>query len=297
MKKSLWLVLVFFVFFIILVSMVSFFSMLAENCMHMKVGDKIAFFNISFFINCCIRYLPWCAVISLIVLILYIIKHKFSIPQFIIPYFILSLSIWLLGVPGVSYLYENIQKSDPIPIPDDENLSVGYFRPDGEYLTYVTGTSDAAGEIWRRKVFLGRKDNSDDGKYADVLIESVVRAPDWATLVHEKCLILKQTCSRSLEKGYLSYLLFATMGFAVSFIIFLCRFSSWRLVNVLTVLISFFIILFANICFYDQSIVEKIPFLEKWWIPLAFNVTLCVLFGTVGIINWVRHPERNRRGK
>ena len=296
MKKSFWLVLVFFVFFLLLVLAVSFFSMLAENCIHMKVGVKTDFFNGTYFLNGCIRYLPWCAIISLLMLALYIIKHKFSIPQFIVPYYILALLVWMLVIPGCSFLYDSVQQSYPVPLPDTENLSTGYFREDGEYLTYVTGTSDASGEMWRRKVFSepAAVDGIKGDTFADSLIEKVIKAPDWGTFVHEKCLLLKKVCSSSLSLGYFSYILFATMGFALSSVIFLCKLSSWRLVNGLSVILVFALIISSNICFYDPALVGKIPFLGKWWLPLTFNVSLCVIFATVGIINWVHHPERNR---
>lgn len=297
MKKSFWLVLVFFAFFLIILSGTAFFSMIAENCMHMKVGVKLAFFNGVYFLDCAVRYMPWCAVISLLMLILYIIKHKFSVPQFIIPYFILALLIWMLVIPACSFLYNTVQKSFPISPPDTENLSAGYFRADGEYLTYVTGTADSDGEVWRRKVYPGRTDDSISGVYADSIIEESISVPYWGSYVYEKLMLLKRVCRAALERGYFSYILFATMGFALCFVIFLYRFSTWRLVNALSVMLIFTLIVIMNVHFYDDTIIEKIPFLGTWWLPLVFNVVLCVLFMTVGIINWVRHPDRNREGR
>lgn len=297
MKKSFLLVLVFFVLFLIILLGTAFFAMIAENCMHMKVGEEFAFFNGAFFINCAIRYLPWCAVISLMMLVLYIIKHKFSIPQFIVPYYILALLVWMLVIPASSFLYSSMQSDYPIPVPDSENLSAGYFRADEEYLTYVTESFDDEGETWRRKVFPGRTNAGITGLYADSIIEESISIPFWGDYVYEKCMLLKRVCSSALEKGYFSYILFATMGFALSSVIFLCRFSTWRLVNAASVMFIFTLIIIVNVHFYDTAIIAKMPFFGTWWLPLVFNIVLCVLFMTIGIINWVRHPDRNREGQ
>ena len=312
MKKSFFLVLVFFVIFLVLLLGTAFFAMLAENCAHMKVGIKSSFFNWSFFLHCAIRYLPWCAIISLMMLILYIIKHKFTVPQFVIPYFIIALLLWMLVIPGCAFWYENIQNIFPISIPDTQNLSAGYFREDKEYLTFVTGKEEDDGEIWRRKVIseqstTGTPADSENAEnayisakpmqFADSLIENAVSMPVWWSFAHEKCILLKEVCRSALANGYFAYILFATMGFALSSVIFMCRFSSWRLVNALCVIILSAIIIIANIHFYDKPIIDKIPFLGIWWLPLVFNTTICVLFMTIGIINWVRHPDLNREDR
>ncbi len=332
MKKSFWLVLVFFVFFLIILLAAAFFAMLAENCMHLEAGVKSDFFNLSFFIDSLIKYLPWCAVLSLMMLVLYIIKHKFSVLQFVIPYFILALLVWMLVIPGCAKLSSIRQGASDIsgvaeiadaeavegadaqaggevvevveevaPVlepdvvepdasePDAGTISKGYFRKEGEYLTF--------GDMWRRKVFPGRVDEETSGKYSDIIIESSISVPFWGDYVYEKCLLLNSVCRSALAKGYFSFILFATMGFALSAVIFLCRFSSWRLVNALIVMFVFALIVFANIVFYDGAFVEKIPFLGNWYVPLIFNGVLCVLFMTVGIFNWVRHPDRNREGE
>ena len=306
MKKSFWLVLVFFVFFLIILLGAAFFAMLAENCMHLEAGVKSDFFNLSYFIDSLIRYLPWCVVLSLMALVLYIIKHKFSVLQFVIPYFILALLVWMLVIPGCAKLFTIRQEASSVPVvevadvevveevvpdlePEDEVISKGYFRKEGEYLTF--------GDTWRRKVFPGRVDEETSGKYSDIIIESSISVPFWGDYVYEKCLLLNSVCRSALAKGYFSYILFATMGFALSSVIFLCRFSSWRLVNALIVMFVFAFIVFANIMFYDSSITEKIPFLGNWYVPLVFNGVLCVSFMAVGIFNWVRHPDRNREGE
>ena len=304
MKKAFFLVLIFFIIFLSILLATAFFAMLAENCAHMKVGVETDFFNFTYFYHNIVRYLPWCAIISLMMLILYIIKHQFSVPQFVVPYFILALLIWMLVIPACSIWYDNIQKEYPIPQPDAQNLSTGYFRKDGEYLTYVTGKEGENGEEWRRKVLSEQTETNtatDDTektvRFADSLIENAVTSPFLWDYAHEKCLLLKQFCHSALEKGYFSYILFATLGFALSSVIFLHRFSSWRLVNALSVIIISALIIMANIHFYDPVITNKIPFLGKWWLPLTVNSTLCVLFMTIGIINWVRHPDRNREGR
>ena len=317
MKKSFWLVLVFFIFFLIILLGAAFFAMLAENCMHLEAGVKSDFFNLSFFIDSLIKYLPWCAVLSLMMLVLYIIKHKFSVLQFVIPYFILALLVWMLVIPGCAKLFSIRQGASEVSVsevaeiadaeavegvdaqaggevvdviePDAETVSKGYFRKEGEYLTF--------GDTWRRKVFPGRVDEETSGKYSDIIIESSISVPFWGDYVYEKCLLLNSVCRSALAKGYFSYILFATMGFALSSVIFLCRFSSWRLVNALIVMFVFAFIVFANIMFYDSSITEKIPFLGNWYVPLVFNGVLCVSFMAVGIFNWVRHPDRNREGE
>jgi len=308
MKKSFFLVLVFFVIFLVLLLGAAFFTMLEENCTHMKAGINSSFFNWTFFLNSAVRYLPWCAILSLMMLILYIIKHKFTILQFIIPYYIIALLLWMLAIPGCAFLYDNVQKAFPISQPDSQDFSAGYFRKDGEFLTFVTGKEEDDGEIWRRKVFSEQTSSvsqeSDDITettetaensviFADSLIEKAVSIPAWWNFAHEKCLLLKKVCRSALEKGYLAYILFATMGFALSSVVFMCRFSSWRLVNALSVIILSVLIVIANIHFYDIPIIEKIPILGEWWLPLVFNATICVLFMTVGIINWIRHPDRN----
>ena len=371
MKKSFFLVLVFFVIFLVLLCGTSFFAMLEENCMHMKVGIKSSFFNWTYLLHCAVRYMPWCAVFALMMLILYIIKHKFSVPQFAIPYFVLALLLWMLVIPGCSAWYEKIQSDIPISPADSQNLSAGYFRVEGEDLTFVTETQENEREVWRRKVFSERTDvestaeatgaesvsskpgepnasnasgvTSESGAenvsgvgnvpgatnkivpaisaedlqeafadnklakafaesasevavptFADSLIEKATAMPMWWNFAHEKCLLLKAACSSALDKGYFAYILFATMGFALSSVIFLCRFSSWRLINGLVVLVVSAVIVLMNIQFYDESIVQKLPFLGKSWLPLVFNASICVIFMTIGIINWVRHPDSNR---
>ncbi|MBO4508173.1 MAG: hypothetical protein J5747_05995 [Spirochaetaceae bacterium] len=235
MKKSFWLVLVFFVFFLIILLGAAFFAMLAENCMHLEAGVKSDFFNLSYFIDSLIRYLPWCVVLSLMALVLYIIKHKFSVLQFVIPYFILALLVWMLVIPGCAKLFTIRQEASSVPVvevadvevdeeiipdlePEDEVIFKGYFRKEGEYLTF--------GDTWRRKVFPGRVDEETSGKYSDIIIESSISVPFWGDYVYEKCLLLNSVCRSALAKGYFSYILFATMGFALSSVIFLCRFSS-----------------------------------------------------------------------
>ncbi len=345
MKKSFFLVLVFFVIFLVLLCGTSFFAMLEENCMHMKVGIKSSFFNWSYLLHCAVLYMPWCAVFALMMLILYIIKHKFSIPQFAIPYFVIALLLWMLVIPGCSAWYAKIQNDIPILPADSQNLSAGYFRVEGEDLTFVTETKENDREVWRRKVFSERTgiestaeatgaetvasaESVSTGKtgmgisaenlqealadsklsealaasasdveaptFSDSLIERAASIPMWWNFAHEKCLLLKAACSSALKKGYFAYILFATMGFALSSVIFLCRFSSWRLINGLIVLVVSAVIILVNIQFYDETMIQWLPFLGKSWLPLVFNTSLCVIFMTIGIINWVRHPDSNR---
>ena len=412
MKKSFWLVLVFFALFLVILLGTAFFAMLAENCMNMKAGIKTQFFNIIVFLNCAIRYLPWCAVISLMMLVLSIIKHKYTVPQFIIPYFILALFVWLLLIPGIysiSSWQSLIPKTPELSLSEDDNVpesqepiavhmivdavnahpesfvqeenavqkiinavkqhpesmdnnsaiqkiinavkqhpesyeqvvspiqkiisevkthpdsiehteqleaqalsqeivngpasesdkpSTGYFRKDGEYLTYQTGTAEDDGDLWERKVFTEKTGEEVSSEYMDSLIESGISVPSWGVFVYQKCMLLKNVCRSVLNKGYVWYLLFATMGLALSSVVFLCRFSSWRLVNALSVMLVFAIIVIGNAYYYEMFLHGKFPTLEHWWLPpLVINVLICVIFMMVGIFNWVRHPDRNREGQ
>ncbi len=96
--------------------------------------------------------------------------------------------------------------------------------------------------------------------------------------------------------GFVPYIKVISLGLALSSIFGITRISSWRMVNILNILIVFFGILIGNSFLMDQAFLAGtgMPAFLVQWLCVIVNCVTAALFITVGIVLHQKGSDPNR---
>lgn len=262
-------------------------------------GTKLPFINFKLFAKGFLIYFPLCSAFSLLPFSFYLIRHKFKIAQYLIPYIIISIIVFFGIFPlGIEIQHHSDLLTKQIKT-DLTPLSPGYFRATSHHIDYyistnTDGTSEvlhiarpttttSVTEIYPKTIQQNRLDYN---SFSDPLIFDVFGADNHLSVLKQSLRFLEQKMIEAYSNGFLSFFAFMSIGFALSSVIGLRRFAKWRLLNLMNMLLAYFGIILVNFILYSNQIYEKIPFLEpaKNWLPVVINVVFFLIFTTIGIV-------------
>ena len=85
--------------------------------------------------------------------------------------------------------------------------------------------------------------------------------------------------------------MFATMGLAIFSLISFTGYAEWRFSSLSITLFFFSFIVATNVIFYDEMIMQKIPFFNQFgiWLPFTFNLVMTAVLFTAGFLRqWLK---------
>lgn len=275
------------------------------------VGERVGFITFSLFLRGFFYSLPFCAVISCLFLIFYLIRHPAHPVISLIVYIIICSAVWLVIIPQSSKIKEKLDlvlEEDKV----DNTLSSGYFRPSDKGVSFYLKDSVLFLNFQSRnesdtQFFIDKNPELriSEENIRDPLIKETIKLGTVVSFAFE-VLSKVQMYSKEMQKeGLMSYLAFLSMGLAFMSLIGLKRASSWRLLNMSLILTMFVLILILNIKIifpgnYDfaKKLLEM-EFLQKIEIkkilPFILNGFIVLCFTVFGIINVIRRPDPNHR--
>lgn len=309
MKKSLYLFLVYIVIFLFMSAVVAYLHMQEIQLTLLVAGTKLPFINFKLFVRGLLFYFPLCSALSLLPFCFYLIRHKFKLVQYLIPYIIICIIVFLVFFPLGIELQENF--SDFLsPIQKELTpLSSGYFRTSDTFIDYYISTNpDGSSEI----LHISRPSNTHlttefstrtvyqtlagTNGFSDPLIYDVFGSDNHLAFLKSYLRFLELKMKESYYEGFWNFFGFMSIGFALSSVIGLRRVANWRLLNLINMLLSYFGIIVINVILYSHQFYKTFPFLAgaKIWLPIAINALIFLSFTILGIFCAVSKLDPNR---
>ena len=231
-------------------------------CQGLVAGQRIASVDIQIFFRGCAIFLPFTLFITSTLMALYLIRHSSTYWLPLIIYIVLSACAWVFLLSVNYKLIEKLESKtiSEVQTVNKETLSPGYFRKIEDTLSYLSSVKKdkASGLVidlssTNHSVYTFKEEQLSPSKgFSDYLIEETIKMPASMNLIFRKAIIIEQTARTSYKAGLVAYLLFITMGFAMSATVGLRHTSKWRLINVLLLGLSTLLILIFNIAAYTS---------------------------------------------
>lgn len=291
--------------------------MIYSSCTLLIAGDAFDVFSKSLFLEGIVKALPVCIAISSILLALYLIRHPSEVVCPLITYLILGLASWFVLLPLTNTLSLKLEGVTGFE-KEERPLSENYFRKSNDQISYIS-TYNADGNADGTVIELSPVERGvysftevplaeRSSEFSDSLIEESVTVPFVCRFIINSISVMFSTGRNYLSKGYLNWIFFATCGLAILSLLGLKRMSSWRLINVFTI-VSLAVIIFSfNAAYYGQPEFQKYTFkIDQWFLkfpiipnPCAvlFNLIVTLVFSVFGIINAIiKAPEKPKKQK
>ncbi|EID85846.1 hypothetical protein MSI_02740 [Treponema sp. JC4] len=312
MKKALYFILIYLVLLILGTLLATLLYSLYLNVTNFTAGQPMALFQTGdiiksfFYISACYAFLigP--------VLCYYRIRHPFGAAQTFAYIFIFALT-WTVVFPMNYKLKTFVNNNyDFATVEKEQGLTGGYFRKVGDKIYYLVEDynydrvtriieldteSDQAARY--RVVF------SDEafellkaGKpYKDIIIKSTFEDSSITNFINLKSLV--DYGETSFSKGFIAYLCFLSLAFAICSIYGLSSMFDWNLLNVCAIVVSLSAILIFNSLYFSAAFqpvirqIYKIGFFDftNRFIQNSFLVFVNTVFGliitTAGIIKFI----------
>ena len=273
-------------------------------CTTIVAGELISFFDPALFMKGIFVCAPVIMAASGMLMIFYLIRHSSGSWLPILFYIIIYLSTWIFLMPlsfSVEHVFLERHKAVTLATP---NVSSGYFRRSGPYISYFSKVDDtnyvsglcidANGASKEVYTFSDMILVQGDEIFVDSLVQENMGMPGFVADMFIYGSGLLQIGRVEHRHGFFHWLCFATMGLAIAAIAGLRHVSKWRLVNVVLMFYSMFLILFLNIYSYFESfltplvvymngILEKVIRVENPFL-LTSNLLLAFIFALTGLL-------------
>ncbi len=316
-KTSLRMIIAFFLICTVGTVFFACLYMIYSSCTLLIAGDAFDVFSRALFFEGLVKALPVCIAISSILLALYLIRHPSEVVVPLITYLILGLASWFILLPLTNTLAVKVERLTGKE-KEERIISENYFRKNGDQIVYIS-TYNAEGNVDGTVIELSPVERGvysftdvplaeRTSEFSDSLIEDTVSVPLACSLLIKGISVMFSTGRDYLNKGYFSWILFASFGLAILSVIALKRMSSWRLINVFTILTLAAIIFTFNAAYYSVPQLQKYTFavdrlfLKYPVIPnpcaVLFNLVITLILTVFGIINAiVKAPEKPKKQK
>ncbi len=209
-----------------------------------------ALYALDVFLYASLYILPSTAIASLVVIILRAIKYEVRSMLSFLTYVFLCLSVWLLLIP----------------------LFI-FFVPEQTVSLYITGVIPSSASFFFNAQFFAE------------LVENLntysISVPNSLLAVFSDLILLREKAFQAGNSGRFVYLLYASLGLALSSLYSLRFVSTWKLINVANVLFLGVIIVGVNIQIYrnDFGII-----FNAYWTSFIFNCSIAGIVILIGII-------------
>ena len=229
------------------------------------VSGITAFFSSDLIIFGLFESLPAVLMTIMLFITFYKIRHLSNPVSSMITYSVLCVFTWFLLLPASIVLKNQVYKQilSMEEIQQSTELTGKYFRIiDGKNYYFINDTVDGTADVvmlydnrspnthaFIKKITIS--DNNDALSFHDpIMKESKVAIPFH---IMELSSSIKKQANESWENGYIAWICFCSLGFALCSIYFVIKMSSWKLVNSLWALIIFIVILWINYSYYIPS--------------------------------------------
>ena len=226
------------------------FCMLCMDLTQFVIGSKLSLFSLEFFLKGIYLSFPLVAIISLLLLVMYQIRHPVQKLQSFCTYLVLNVLVWTVLIPLVLQLS---LRTDIRPPAAAASVSPGYFRTENDMVHYWSKFSyDGKGEGVAIDLYglagspgtmiplhdASKPEQKTPANFADSLVLSAIDMPLCVSVPMNAYLHLLYTARDSLARSYLSWLTFASLGLALASVYAICFLSSWRLLDAFIVIIA-----------------------------------------------------------
>lgn len=304
MKRVLYFAIIYLASIVIGTLIFATLFMFSCNLNMFVTGLPSSFFSLHFFMTGILLSVPLVCVLIQILLVLYIIRHPKCHILSLIIYALFGLLSWLVFIPIDIKLisrYESDVVSSRV-----EASSAGVFRKEASGVYYYTRIDDdgsADGLFLDTTGYLGQEGavlplfdvsvkNESAFPYSDILIKNSLQPPLLVTYPLSIYNALLTAGSYSSSLGFLAWLAFASMGLALIAVYGIQFLSSWKLANVVSVIVCAFGVLFINYLYYMNILPEllkelstKLSNLTQIKDPLIIliNILITLVFIVFGI--------------
>lgn len=277
--------------------------MVYSMCSTLVAGQGFATFNLGFFIQGVFLTLPVIFAASMAFIAFYTIRHHeiHLVPEII--FIVVFMSEWIFIQPLVAKVGIQKARKDTYVI-ERVPLSTGYFRNyTDRYIFYFSSVDkenissgicmDRAGGSDNVSTFENVHLPYSSTAFTDSLIQSSIEIPPVTKFAINAMAKYIGVMTLECSIGFLSWILFSSLGLALAFLLFLNHFSRWRLVNVVIILaLSVFLIQinvsmlsFGKLYQLTQKISSVFTFAPEQsnFLLVIINVLFAVVFAAVGI--------------
>lgn len=266
----------------------AFLYMTYSLCTVLVAGQKFSAFSSGFFLQGIFEVLPTVLSLCPLFISFYLIRHK-EIPWYsVLVCMILHLCLWIFFIPALKEkleisVYKNKEMQAAV------SLSPGYFRvsQDNRYVLYyseVDSENNASGVCIDKSksngnvfTFSSEKPAIFQDEFSDPLIKNTVEMPVLLKQILKYFQKFTVSSYSRCSENFVSWIIFSSIIFAFTSVVWIKNISAWRLVNVLFILMDYIFVFFLNffILGADDSLFQKIPILIKS-VPTK-SLLVCVL--------------------
>lgn len=310
MKNALFIVLVFVILSVTITLVSSLGIFLIISSFSMIAGETLRFLGFSQFFHVLMLCLPFCFVLACLGLVFYFIRHpKISFLSTLI-YFLLGFCVWLFLIPVVLPVFSTESTAETKA--EGNCLSKGFFRSTEHSIDYITAfLSEGSAEGVRiteekgiEKVLFdkGHLGNIENTFCIDPLFAQTIHLTPILKVLQDFFSFAQAEITYSLQRGYLYYLMFSSLGLALLSIFFVKRLSAWKLINVSIVVTIFVLICRINRSLFSakgfESILTFFRHNRAFWIanPYNFqfvmNISISFVLGLIGLISHLMYRKK-----
>lgn len=115
--------------------------------------------------------------------------------------------------------------------------------------------------------------------YEDAVVTQFLTIPPLFRYFVDRCTIIHQIAYIVAERGYLGWWIVSPFGLAISCLVCLTRISTWRLLNVFIIILSFIALVVSNSYFFDPRFLASIDLFSQlgYWVPFIFNILVSIV--------------------
>ncbi|MBE6344938.1 MAG: hypothetical protein E7063_04555 [Spirochaetaceae bacterium] len=235
------------------------------------------------------------ASVSVVFLINYTIRHPSKLLYHILSIVVTSLLSWLVIIPSCLYGAGHFYSKDSSEI---HNLpSARYFRLDSGGVYFYSSIYPDTVSSDGIYIDLNNDFSSKDGivkisnapinleaatPFSDLLIKDTMDIPMGLEKILSFYRLIGKFAFETIEQGFFKWLVFASIGLAFSSLLGLRRLFRWRLLNSISVLVGFFVILTVNALYFsgwNGNIFGN--FNISFWL---MNCIIALLLSCIGIL-------------
>lgn len=246
------------------------FAMLCMDLTQFVIGVKLSLFSSEFFLKGIYLAFPLSAIMTLLMLVMYQIRHPTYSTTALISYIALNLLTWLVLIPLMLLLSMRTDIRPPSAAP---SVSPGYFRTEDDLVYYWSKFSyDGKGEGLYIDVYglkgrpgvvyplqdADKPEQKTPANFADSLVLSAIHMPRCVSIPLTAYLYLVYHARDALSRSYVNWLMFASLGIALASVYAVGWLSSWRLLNAFIVIIVGIGIALLNYALYASSLVKPL---------------------------------------
>lgn len=319
MKKVVSLILEFFLFFLISLVFLALVYMLNESCSLLCAGQTTKIFLFQPFLKGLVEIAPFAGILSLLLSFQFLVRRNWRNVVSLVCMIGLAALVFAVLIP-VSFglkmnMYElsNEHNTALQELHKDVIQTPGYFRTTENGIFYYTAIDHnyTASGVYQpvyqmeKKVFETFKHSNlqfpPEEANSDMLIKNELSMPFYISLPISALKQMSDYAYKMYNRGWLPYLCVASIAVALFALWGISFVSSWPLLSVFLMILSFVGVLYANyFALCTQAMMPAKMFMSEWLsadsVSFVFPILLNLLLLLVGsVIGLIAHLLRKKR--